>query len=93
MGRSSELAELIALLQRGETRVLTLTGPGGIGKTRLALRVAADPALEYRDGVRFVGFADVSGPELIIPAIGSAVGLSEHGMPTRVQQPLSVNVR
>lgn len=86
VGRSSELAELIALLQRGETRVLTLTGPGGIGKTRLALRVAANSALEYRDGVRFVGFADVSGPELIIPAIGSAVGLPGHGMPTRVQQ-------
>ncbi|MGZ6692968.1 MAG: BTAD domain-containing putative transcriptional regulator [Solirubrobacteraceae bacterium] len=78
VGRGRELAGLLALLGRAETRLLTLTGPGGSGKTRLALRAAEEAAPDYRDGVWFAGFANVTDPELIIPAIGQALGLAEQ---------------
>jgi DNA-binding SARP family transcriptional activator len=77
VGRRHELAELEALLRSRGTRLLTLTGAGGSGKTRLALRVAETSAAEYRDGTWFVGFADISDPELIVPTINQTLGLAE----------------
>ena len=77
VGRRHELAELAALLQSGRTRLLTLTGAGGSGKTRLALRVAETCAAEYRDGTWFVAFADITDPELIAPTINQTLELAE----------------
>jgi predicted ATPase/DNA-binding SARP family transcriptional activator len=79
VGRRDELAELAALLQSGGTRLLTLTGVGGSGKTRLALRVAETCAAAYRDGTWFVGFADISDPELIVPTISVTLELADEG--------------
>ena len=58
-------------------RLLTLIGPGGVGKTRLALRIAQQAAEAFADGVVFVPLATVSDPDLVLPAIGRALGLRE----------------
>jgi predicted ATPase/class 3 adenylate cyclase len=67
LGRAAELAELIAIAPA--YRLVTLTGPGGTGKTRLALALAAELAERYRDGVWWVPLAPVSDPALVIPTI------------------------
>jgi predicted ATPase len=72
LGRERELAEAGALLR--EHRLLTLTGPGGSGKTRLALQLAAEAADEFPDGVFWVPLQAVRDPELVPPAIAETVG-------------------
>ena len=75
LGREQELAFAAALLR--QTRLLTLTGTGGSGKTRLALRLAETCRPDYNDGVAFVAFGDITDPELILPTITQALGLGE----------------
>jgi predicted ATPase/class 3 adenylate cyclase len=75
LGRQREVAEVTELL--ATTRVLTLTGAGGAGKSRLALRVAADAGMRFADGVFFVDLAPISEPDAIAAQIASALGLSE----------------
>jgi predicted ATPase/class 3 adenylate cyclase len=81
LGRERELDELLDLLQEG-TRVLTVTGPGGTGKTRLALQVAAELVGSYADGVFWVPLGGLSDPELVLPTIAQTIGagddLQEH---------------
>ena len=77
VGRSREVAEICELLAAEEIRCVTVTGPGGAGKTRLALEVAAQPALDFPDGVVFVELAAVSEPALVLTAIAHAVGVEE----------------
>jgi predicted ATPase/class 3 adenylate cyclase len=72
VGRESELAEVLALLDA--YRIVTLTGPGGSGKTRLALQAAAESVEKYGDGVWFVSLAAVGDPQLIEPTIARVVG-------------------
>ena len=79
VGRERDAAEALAILQRPEIRLLTLIGPGGVGKTRLALAVAADAANDVRDGVWFVPLADLRDPDLVLPAIARNVGARESG--------------
>ena len=86
VGRTHELAELAALLRSGGIRLLTLTGAGGSGKTRLALRVAETCVGEYRDGAWFVGFADITDRELIVPTICQTLGLAEQPVVTPVRR-------
>jgi predicted ATPase/class 3 adenylate cyclase len=76
VGREQELAELCGLLANG-TRLVTLTGAGGSGKTRLALQVAADLSDEFSDGVFFVPLAPVQDAELVVPMIEQTVGLRD----------------
>ncbi|MGP0033288.1 MAG: BTAD domain-containing putative transcriptional regulator [Solirubrobacteraceae bacterium] len=78
LGRARELAEVTALLGDADRRLLTLTGAGGSGKTRLALRVAQTCAAKYRDGTWFVGFADITDPGLIVPTISQTLELAEQ---------------
>jgi len=76
IGREREVAEALALLE--QTRVLTLTGPGGTGKTRLALRVAAEAAEAYRDRAVFVALAALEDPSLVASTVAAAVGVQEE---------------
>src|SRR5215471_474341 len=75
VGRRRELAEVKRLLTT--TRLLTLTGGGGVGKTRLALRVAADLARNFPDGAWLVSLAPIDDPLLITQAVFSALGLQD----------------
>ena len=77
VGREQELEEACALLRSEQTRLLTLTGPGGVGKTRLGIRVAEELADEFSDGVCFDSVAPIREPELVIPTIARTLGLRE----------------
>ena len=75
VGRTRELAELRDLFTR--TRLLTLTGPGGVGKTRLALQLAADLLEQYPQGVWLVELARLTDPTLVPQAVATVLGLQE----------------
>ncbi|GAC1347255.1 MAG: LuxR family transcriptional regulator [Ktedonobacteraceae bacterium] len=79
IGREKEVATIQRLLQRQEVRLLTLTGPGGTGKTRLGLQVAAELGDLFSDGVYFVNLAPISDPALVVPTIAQALDLKETG--------------
>ena len=76
IGRERELDELCGLVS--STRVLTLCGPGGIGKTRLALRLLASVAAGFPDGAWFVELADLQEPDLVISRVAAVLGVSEE---------------
>jgi predicted ATPase/class 3 adenylate cyclase/DNA-binding CsgD family transcriptional regulator len=75
IGREHELADAAAIL--AESRLLTLTGPGGTGKTRFAIQLAAETADRYVDGLCFVPLASIVDPDLVIPTIVQALGLPD----------------
>ena len=77
IGREKEVDAVQQLLLRQEVHLVTLTGPGGVGKTRLALQVAAEIAEHFPDGMWFVSLAPISDPNLVIPAIIQTLGLRE----------------
>jgi serine/threonine protein kinase len=79
IGREYEATALRQLLSRVDVQLVTLTGPGGIGKTRLALQVAAEAFSEFPGGVCFVPLSAVSDPGLIPSTIGQALGVRETG--------------
>ncbi|MDX1469398.1 MAG: adenylate/guanylate cyclase domain-containing protein [Acidimicrobiia bacterium] len=74
VGRQAELQEALRLLK--ETRLLTILAPGGTGKTRLAIQVAADSTADYPNGVFFVSLADISDPTAVAQAIADSIGLA-----------------
>jgi predicted ATPase/DNA-binding SARP family transcriptional activator len=83
IGRETEFQTIITLLQ--QTRLLTLTGPGGCGKTCLALHIAAERRADYSDGIWFIELAQISDPALVPQAVADVFGLSEVPMHTLVQ--------
>jgi predicted ATPase/class 3 adenylate cyclase/DNA-binding CsgD family transcriptional regulator len=77
IGRQKEVATVLNLLQREEVRLLTLTGPGGTGKTRLGLQAAAELDDTFSDGVYFVNLAPISDPDLVVPALAQTLDVKE----------------
>ena len=77
IGRVSEVAAISRLLQQENARLLSLTGPGGVGKSRLAIRAAAAAAAAFNDGVAFISLASVRASELVLPTIALALGLHD----------------
>jgi predicted ATPase len=79
LGRAHELAALAGRLRDPDTRLMTLTGAGGTGKTRLAVQVATDLADEFAGGVAFVNLAPIADPGLVAAAVASTLGVREGG--------------
>jgi predicted ATPase/transcriptional regulator with XRE-family HTH domain len=79
LGRKREIEEVCRLLRRDNVRLVTLTGPGGIGKTRLGLQVAAEVLETFPDGVWSVRLARLTDPELVLPTIAQTLDLRDSG--------------
>jgi predicted ATPase/DNA-binding XRE family transcriptional regulator len=86
-GRETELSDLSSLFREDDVRLVTLTGPGGSGKTRLALQLATSLLTEYPDGAFFVDLAPVSNPALVLPTIAATLGIRP-----RADQPVGVTL-
>jgi predicted ATPase len=82
VGRGQELADLLRLIREERARLVTVTGPGGIGKTRVALEAASELVGEFPHGVWFVDLSALRDPALVLPSVASATGakggLAEH---------------
>ena len=79
IGREQDIVEVSKLLETPEVRLVTLTGPGGIGKTRLAIAVGEQLDDRYPQGTVFVPLASIAQPELVLPRIAAAVGATIEG--------------
>jgi predicted ATPase/DNA-binding XRE family transcriptional regulator len=85
IGRGEEQREIAGLVRDDRVRLVTLTGPGGVGKTRLAVTAAAGLGDAFRDGVVFVDLAPLSDPALAVSAVADALGLTDAGAISRVE--------
>jgi predicted ATPase/Tfp pilus assembly protein PilF/transcriptional regulator with XRE-family HTH domain len=79
IGREQEVTEVCTLLRSEGVRIVTLLGPGGIGKTRLSIKIAEEMRAGFADGVCFVALATVSDPDLVITTIANSLGIQESG--------------
>ncbi len=82
IGREQEIEEALSLLRRADVQLLTLTGSGGVGKTRLALRLATELLADFESGVFFVSLASISDPNLVLSTIAHTLGIRESGSQT-----------
>lgn len=92
VGRDEEVRDLVALLSRPQVRLVTVTGPGGVGKTRVALAVAYELAGTFHHGVRFIELAAIRDPRRLMPAIAESLGIREgeaEMVPDRLRTHLS----
>ena len=86
IGREREVTAVQQLLQRADVRLLTLTGPGGSGKTRLGLHVAAELSDAFTDGIFFVNLAPIGDAELVVPTIAQTLGVKESATRSLLEQ-------
>ncbi|HRA49219.1 MAG TPA: NB-ARC domain-containing protein, partial [Thermomicrobiales bacterium] len=76
VGREAEIGAVVSLIQRDDVRLVTLTGPGGVGKTRLALEIARRSSGNFADGIRFVDLSAVQDHRLVISEVMQVLGVS-----------------
>jgi ATP-dependent Clp protease ATP-binding subunit ClpA len=88
IGRDQDIDEVCRLIERPGVRLVTLTGPGGVGKTRLAVAVGERLAARYPLGTVFVPLASITEPQLVLPGIAASVGAAMEG----TQSPLEALV-
>lgn len=86
VGREAEAAAASAYMLRPDVRLITLTGPGGIGKTRLAIQVARQAAVYFQDGATFLSLVSVQSPALVMSVIGETFGLRDAGGSSLAEQ-------
>lgn len=85
VGREAELYQISQMLQKPEIRLISVVGPGGCGKTRLALEIASLQTQHFPDGIYFVPLNDCRGADFVLPAIAKAVNLSFDTVATRLE--------
>ncbi len=85
VGREADIAQVRSLLNDPHVHLLTLTGPGGVGKTRLALEVVRQVEGEFADGVRIVRLASIRDPDLVPAVIAQALGLQRNGSASLIE--------
>jgi len=86
VGRKQDIDDAQSLLRDGAVRLISLTGPGGIGKTRLAIQIGVDAASQFNEGIWFVSLSTVVDPLLVPQAIAQTVGIREHPGQQAIQQ-------
>ncbi len=79
VGRDEDLASSRNILSQAEVRLLTLSGPGGTGKTRLGLQLAAELSYDFADGVFYVPLAPITDPALVTSTVAQTLGVRDHG--------------
>jgi predicted ATPase/class 3 adenylate cyclase len=79
LGRENQVAQVVNLLSRDDVRLLTITGPGGVGKTRVAVQAAADMLEDFPDGVWFIDLSALDDPNLVPSAVATVLGVREEG--------------
>ena len=85
-GRDREVAEVVDMLGRDDVRLVTITGPGGVGKTRVALAVATALAVDMADGAAFIALVDITDAELVVPTIAHGLGLRRTRGPGQLER-------
>ena len=93
IGREREVDAARAQVQAGAARLLTITGPGGVGKTRLAIAVAGALAADFPDGITFVPLAPIRDPALLLSAITQSLGIKEGAGQSAARAVVRVSAR